>query len=30
MAADQPKPDPRVIAAYLDDVDLKLGMVRDA
>jgi hypothetical protein len=24
MAADPPKPDPRVIAAYLDDVDLEL------
>jgi hypothetical protein len=26
MAADPPKPDPRVIAAYLDDVDLELDV----
>jgi hypothetical protein len=25
MAAEPPAPDPRVIAAYLDDVDLELG-----
>ena len=28
MAADPPKPDPRVIAAYLDDVDLELDAAR--
>lgn len=28
MAADPPKPDPRVIAAYLDDVDLELEAAR--
>ena len=28
MAADPPKPDPRVIAAYLDDVELELDAAR--
>jgi HEPN domain-containing protein len=28
MAADPPKPDPRVIAAYLDDVDLELDAAK--
>lgn len=28
MAADTPKPDPRVIAAYLDDVDLELDAAK--
>jgi HEPN domain-containing protein len=28
MAADPPRPDPRVIAAYLDDVDLELDAAR--
>jgi HEPN domain-containing protein len=28
MADDQPKPDPRVIAAYLDDVDLELDAAK--
>ena len=28
MAADPPTPDPRVIAAYLDDVDLELDAAR--
>lgn len=28
MAADAPKPDPRVVAAYLDDVDLELDAAR--
>ncbi|CAN5917166.1 hypothetical protein BH11MYX2_BH11MYX2_38380 [soil metagenome] len=30
MAADPPKPDPRVIGAYLDDVDLDLDLELDA
>ena len=28
MAADPPKPDPRVIAAYLDGVDLELDAAK--
>lgn len=28
MAADPPKPDPRVIAAYLDDVELELDAAK--
>jgi hypothetical protein len=28
MAAEPPVPDPRVIAAYLDDVDLELDAAR--